>query len=184
MKVSREKAAENRERILREAARLFRERGLSEIGVDALTAAAGLTHGSVYSQFGSKERLIAEAMYHGFASNAARTSDGRSLAEKVSHYLSSEHRDRVGRGCVIAALVCEMSRQTPLVRQTFTEGLRRIVQRIGAGLPKRKKHSPKDDALAYFSTMVGAVVLARAVDDPELSDRILSASRTRLLENL
>ena len=64
MRVSKEKAAENRERILTEAAWLFREHGLSGVGVDALTNAAGLTHGSLYSQFGSKERLAAEALNH------------------------------------------------------------------------------------------------------------------------
>ena len=62
MRVSKEKVAENRERILKEAARLIRERGISGVGVDALTEAAGLTHGSLYSQFGSKERLAAEAL--------------------------------------------------------------------------------------------------------------------------
>ena len=64
MRVSKEKAAENRERILKEASRLMRERGISGAGVDALTEAAGMTHGSLYSQFGSKERLIEEALEH------------------------------------------------------------------------------------------------------------------------
>src|ERR1700722_11842515 len=72
MRVSKEKAAENRERILTEAARLFRERGLSGVGVDALTDAAGLTHGSLYSQFGSKDRLAAEALSHALDSSWAR----------------------------------------------------------------------------------------------------------------
>ena len=69
MRVSKEQAAGNRERILTEAARLFRERGLSGVGVDALTEAAGLTHGSLYSQFGSKERLAAEALDHAVATS-------------------------------------------------------------------------------------------------------------------
>src|SRR6516225_9624461 len=72
MRVSKKKAAENRERILAEAARLFRERGLSGVGVDALTDAAGLTHGSLYSQFGSKERLAAEALSHALSTSFAR----------------------------------------------------------------------------------------------------------------
>src|SRR5690348_7671800 len=62
MRVSKEKAAENRERILKAASRLLRERGISGVGVDALTEAAGLTHGSLYSQFGSRERLVEEAV--------------------------------------------------------------------------------------------------------------------------
>ena len=81
MRVSKEKAAENRERILTEAARLFREHGLSGVGVDALTDAAGLTHGSLYSQFGSKERLAAEAFEsrpeHEFGAYERRRDSGR-----------------------------------------------------------------------------------------------------------
>ena len=77
MRVSKEKAAANRERILSEAARLFRERGLAGVGVDALADAAGLTHGSLYSQFGSKERLAAEALGHALATSSARMRRGR-----------------------------------------------------------------------------------------------------------
>jgi AcrR family transcriptional regulator len=91
MRVSREKAAENRERILTEAARLFREHGLSGVGVDALTDAAGLTHGSLYSQFGSKERLAAEALRHAASTSSARLSDARTLDDYVTRYLSADH---------------------------------------------------------------------------------------------
>jgi TetR/AcrR family transcriptional repressor of nem operon len=183
MKVSKEKAAENREMILDAAARLFREQGLSEVGVGTLSAAAGLTHGSVYSQFGSKEKLMTEAMKHGFAKNATRAAEMPNLAETLDYYLSPTHRDRMGRGCVIAALGCEMPRQPRSVRQTFTEGLQRNVARIGAKLSKRGKRAREDDAIALFAAMVGTIVLARGVDDPQFSDRILAASHKRLLED-
>src|SRR3954454_9781210 len=96
MRVSKEKAAENRERILTEASRLFREHGLSGVGVDALTDAAGLTHGSLYSQFGSKERLAAEAFSHGLTTSSARMSDAGTLEDYVTRYLSADHRERRG----------------------------------------------------------------------------------------
>ena len=64
MRVSKHQAAENREQILLAASRLLRERGVSGAGVDALSDAAGMTHGSLYSQFGSKERLVQEALTH------------------------------------------------------------------------------------------------------------------------
>jgi TetR/AcrR family transcriptional repressor of nem operon len=182
MKVSKAKAAENREMILDAAAQLFRERGLAEAGVDALSAAAGLSHGSIYSQFGSKEKLMTEAMKHGFAKNTARAAETPGLAETLDYYLSPTHRDRLGRGCVIAALGCEMPRQSRSVRQTFTEGLQRNVARISAKLGKRGKRARDDDAIALFASMVGTIVLARAVDDPQFSDRILAASHKRLLE--
>ena len=187
MRVSKEKAAENRARILAEAARLFRERGLSGVGVDALTEAAGLTHGSLYSQFGSKERLAAEALAHALATSPAHrisTSEegevGSALAHFVSRYLSARHRDAPGGGCALAALGCEVPRQGPALRQTFTEGLRAIAARLAAVLPARRHQAPEDEALAAIATLVGGLILARAVDDPALSDRIL-ASCTRHL---
>jgi len=178
MRVSKEKAAENRERILTEAARLFRERGLSGVGVDALTDAAGLTHGSLYSQFGSKERLAAEALSHALSTSSARMSDARTLDDYVARYLSADHRERPGSGCVMAALGGEIPRQGAAIRHNFTDAVRAVVKRIASLLPGRSKS--EDEALAIVATMVGALILARAVDDPELSDRILAAARTRL----
>jgi TetR/AcrR family transcriptional repressor of nem operon len=83
MKVSKEKAAENRELILTQAARLFRERGILGVGVDALTEAAGLTHGSLYSRFGSKDSLVAEALSYGHAVSHSRTTRIKSVAIDV-----------------------------------------------------------------------------------------------------
>ena len=178
MRVSKEKAAENRERILAEAARLFRERGLSGVGVDALTDAAGLTHGSLYSQFGSKERLAAEALGHALSTSSARMNDTGTLDAYLARYLSADHRDRRGDGCVMAALAGEIPRQGAAVRRSFTDALRAMVKRIAGLMPGHRRS--EDAALAIVATMVGALTLARAVDDPELSDRILAAARTRL----
>jgi TetR/AcrR family transcriptional repressor of nem operon len=178
MRVTKEKAAENRERILTGAGRLFREHGLSGVGVDALTEAAGLTHGSLYSQFGSKERLAAEALGHALSTSSARMSDVRTLDDYVAQYLTSDHRDRRGDGCVVAALAGEMPRQGAAIRHSFTDAVRAMVKRIAGLMPGRQ--SSQDAALAVAATMIGALALARAVDDPELSDRILAAARTRL----
>jgi len=98
MRVSKEKAAENRERILTESARLFREHGLSGVGVDALTDAAGLTHGSLYSQFGSKERLVEEAVADAIAAKGRELREDATVDDYVSEYLSAEHRDDPGSG--------------------------------------------------------------------------------------
>lgn len=189
MRVSKEKAAENRGRILDEAARLFRERGLSGVGVDALSEAAGLTHGGLYSQFGSKERLIHEALAHALAHGAlarlpeaAEAAPRERLTALVTAYLSPEHRDRVGRGCTLAALGCEMPRQGPGVRQVFTEGIRKRMELLASLLPGRRRAAREDRALATLATMVGALILSRAVSDEALSNRILSASAARLTE--
>jgi TetR/AcrR family transcriptional regulator, transcriptional repressor for nem operon len=182
MRVSKEKAAENRERILSEAARLFREHGPAGVGVNALTEAAGMTHGSLYSQFGSKDNLLAEALHHGYAQIAARSVGIASITEALSMYLSPMHRENPGKGCYMAALGCEMSRQSKPVRAAFTEIVRDRMKRFGAMLSRSSKRQQEDDALAILSGMVGAMVLARAVDDPELSDRILSVTRARLVK--
>jgi TetR/AcrR family transcriptional repressor of nem operon len=178
MRVSKEKSAENRERILTEAARLFREHGLSGIGVDALTEAAGLTHGSLYSQFGSKERLAAEALGHALITSSARMDDAATLGDYITRYLSPDHRERRGDGCVMAALVGEIPRQGAAIRHIFSDAVRAITKRIVRLMPGWRKS--EDEALVIVATMVGALTLARAVDDPELSDRILAAARARL----
>lgn len=180
MRVSKERLAANRERILTEAARLFRERGLAGVGVDALADAAGLTHGGLYSQFGSKERLATEALEHALAASAARTGRASSLGDYAARYLSAAHRDAPGGGCAIAALGCEVPRQTGAIRASFTAGVRGMVQRIGELLPVTPRGNREAEALATAATLVGALMLARAVNDPELSDQILAAARGRI----
>ncbi len=180
MRVSKERLAENRERILTEAARLFRERGLAGVGVDALADAAGLTHGGLYSQFGSKERLAADALAHALAASAAKTARARTLAEYAATYLSAAHRDAPGGGCALAALGCEVPRYAGSVRSAFTAGVWRMIGRISDLMGATTGNDREAEALATAATLVGALVLARAVDDPQLSDRILAASRKRL----
>src|SRR5213083_887188 len=102
MRVSKKKAAENRERILKAASRLMRERGISGVGVDALADAAGMTHGSLYSQFGSKERLVEEAVAYAISAKAQEIPEVFALKDYVSEYLSPAHRDEPGSGCPFA----------------------------------------------------------------------------------
>lgn len=180
MRVSKERAAENRERILGAASALIRERGIMGVGVDAVAEAAGMTHGSVYSQFGSKDRLAAETLTHSFAKNAESLGRAEDFKSYVAQYLSNRHRDAPGEGCALAALGCEMSRSSDAVRSSFTAGVRAMLDRIGGFIRSGKKPRRDDEALATVATMVGALILSRAVDDPELSDRILDASRKAL----
>jgi TetR/AcrR family transcriptional repressor of nem operon len=187
VRVSKEQAAENRTRILGEAARLFRERGLTGVGVDALSEAAGLTHGGLYSQFGSKDRLITEALTHALANGALGrlpempdATPREKLAAIVTAYLSPDHRDRAGKGCALAALGCEIPRQGLEVRRIFTDGLRKRMDVLASLLPGRRRAAREDEALAALATLVGALILSRAVSDNELSDRILAASAAQL----
>ena len=178
MRVTKEKAAKNREQILTEAARLFRERGVSAVGMDALAAAAGMTHGSLYSQFDSKEHLAAEALGRAFQASAVKYGEVETLSAYVERYLSPRHRDTPGSGCAIATLGCEVPRQGNAMRQTFTEGLRRMIERLTRLLGPKARRKRENEALALAATLVGGMILARAVDDRELSDRILSQFRS------
>jgi TetR/AcrR family transcriptional repressor of nem operon len=181
MRVSKEKAADNRARILTAASRLIRERGISGVGVDALTEAAGMTHGSLYSQFGSKERLVEAAVAEAIASKGRELRETTTIGEYVSEYLSPAHRDGPGCGCPFAALASEMQRQSQGARERFTAGVKGMLgwlsARIGSGTRQRQRD---EDAIATLASLVGALVLARAVNDPKLSDEILRATRKRL----
>lgn len=183
MKVSREQALQNRERVLEVAAKLFRERGFDGIGVADLMKGAGMTHGGFYGQFGSKEDLMAEACSRVFDAGgqrwqrvvgdaAARGEDG--LAVLARSYLSVEHRDEPGDGCAVAALGAEAARQGPALRAAFTAGVRGAVDFIAALVGGRKARR-RERAIVAYAAMIGAQVLARAVDDEALSNEILQA---------
>lgn len=189
MRVSKEQAARNRERILVSAARLFREQGIVGTGVDSIAQAAGLTHGSLYSQFGSKEAIAAEAIRFAVARGKRawqRASRGerskKSLAAIVGDYLSPAHRDSPGRGCVMAALGTDIARQPPAVRQAFTRELREVFDLLAGLMPAAKASRRYEDAIAVFAGMAGALTLARAVSDEALSGLILQATAKRVLD--
>lgn len=182
MKVSKEQAARNRDRILDVAAKLFRERGFDGIGVADLMREAGLTHGGFYGHFGSKEDLMAEASARAMAASAERWSavpspaDGNSLAALATKYLRTAHRDQPGGGCVMAALGADAARQGGPVRRAFTHGFRSLVDVLAERIPGRSAAARRRKAMAGWSALVGAMVLARAVDDPALSEEILNAT--------
>jgi TetR/AcrR family transcriptional regulator, transcriptional repressor for nem operon len=181
MKVSREQAAQNRERILDVASKLFRERGFDGIGVADLMKGAGFTHGGFYGHFSSKEELMAQACARALATSLDRW--GRlvertpedPLSALTSTYLSTRHRDHPGTGCLLATLGADVSRRSAPVRHALTEGLRSLVEVLIPLVPGKSKAAKRDKALAIYASYVGALVLARAVDDPALSEDILKA---------
>jgi TetR/AcrR family transcriptional repressor of nem operon len=139
-----------------------------------------MTHGSLYSHFDSKEHLATEALGHAFDGSAAKYGELETLSAYVERYLSPRHRDTPGSGCVIATLGCEVPRQGNAMRQTFTEGVRGMMERLTRLLSPKARRKCENEALAIAATLVGGMILARAVDDRELSDRILAACRARL----
>lgn len=181
MKVSREQMAENRERILAVAARRFREHGFDGISVADVMNEAGLTHGGFYGHFASKEELMAEASKHAIAdtlklwTELPAAENDKPLATVAHNYLSTRHRDHPGHGCVMAALAVDASRQGASVRHVLTEGLQQHVSALEKMVSGKTAAVRHEKALATYASFIGALVLARAVDDPALSRELLQA---------
>jgi TetR/AcrR family transcriptional regulator, transcriptional repressor for nem operon len=175
--------AQKHERILNESIRLFRERGFSGVSVDEVMKSAGLTHGPFYNHFASKEALMAEALTHemqrfiGDLDRLPATEEGK--AQYADHYLSEEHMNDRGMGCAIAALASEVS-QAKQVRRAFTEQFKGVIQKLATRVPWRSRRSSRGDAIHMYSAMVGALILARAVDDRDFAKEILTEARKRV----
>jgi TetR/AcrR family transcriptional repressor of nem operon len=185
LKVTKEKAAENRAALVQAAARLFRERGIDGVGVAEISKQAGLTHGALYAQFPSKEALAAEAFaaasQEGWEQiKTARDGRPATFTDFLDHYMSFEHRDNLATSCPMSASASEIGRQDEVVCERFTEGFEQTV----ALLERRLGASPvntvnRQCALAMMAAMIGGVAAARATakSDPKLSNEILRAVR-------
>ncbi|WP_363506123.1 TetR/AcrR family transcriptional regulator [Burkholderia sp. LMU1-1-1.1] len=189
MKVSREQVALNRERIVETAARLFRQKGYDGIGVVDLMKSAGLTHGGFYGHFASKEDLLAEATAHAFKKSvgrwreraaAALNAPETAMASIGDSYLSVRHRDGPELGCSITSLGPDIARLGPKVRQALTEGAKGQIAVLEELVPGEDQAAKRKQALTTYAAMVGAIVLARAVDDEEMSLEILETVRASL----
>jgi|GraSoi_2013_80cm_1033760.scaffolds.fasta_scaffold21524_1 TetR/AcrR family transcriptional repressor of nem operon len=182
MKVSREQVAENRRKILAAAARLVRKRGFDAVTIDEVTNEAGLTRGAFYGHFKSKSDLMAQAC--GYAARREGKLEYPSLAYFCSEYLTRRHREKHGEGCVFAATGQEAVRQPIEIRHELTEGFKKRVEHLSRSAPGKTSKEKRSATITAYSTLVGALVLARMSDDPELSDELLSVNRDVLLSKL
>ena len=181
-RVSQAQAQQNRDRVVDEAARLFRERGVQGVGVADLMAAAGLTHGGFYKRFTSKEALVAEATGRAFGELRERLAalDERhpgdpagARRELLDYYFSPAHRDHAGQGCPATAFGGDLAREAPdsPAREPYAQGVRGFARWMADG---------DDEDLVAIATMVGALMLSRATAGTDLSDRFLAAARESL----
>jgi len=185
LKVTKEKAAENRAALVQTAGRLFRERGIDAVGVAEISKQAGLTHGALYAQFPSKMALAAEAFASAFKQGFERMTadrDGRpaTLTDHLDYYLSFDHRNDVATSCAMSACVSEVARQDKVVGDRVTEGFEQLVAVMERGLGASPvKAENRQRALAMAAAMIGGLAASRAVakTDPKLSNEILRAVR-------
>ena len=182
--MSREHTAETHARILGVAGKLFRERGFDGIGVADLMKSAGLTHGAFYNHFESKDALathVSEQVLKqttcAWSEIAEAGGDRAGFEAFIATYLSKSHRDDPGSGCLIAALGGDVGRQGASVRRAFTAGLRPMIEFLTRYATGRSAAARRERALVTLATLVGTVVLARAVDDADLSEDLLQAAR-------
>lgn len=187
MRVSRVQAEENRQNVINVASRLFRERGFDGIGLKDLMESAGLTQGAFYKQFESKEDLAAQASKRAVESAFGRWSaataadpDNR-LAAILRFYLSAEHREEKADGCPIAALGSDAARQGSEVKAAFEEGIQVHLELLGRLVGGAESDEARSRAMAILATMVGAVTLSRAVNDPDLAQGFLDAAAQEVL---
>jgi TetR/AcrR family transcriptional regulator, transcriptional repressor for nem operon len=171
--------AEKHERALKSAARLFRERGFAGTSISEIMSATGLTHGSFYNHFDSKEDLLAEAFAHASDHSIAAlekfpdSEEGKQAM--FQDYLSPAHRDEPGSGCIMAALATNFQTQ-PKTRSVVTQHVRTLIEKFEGKFPWSARRNKRKQAIQALALMVGSLILARIVNEPELSSEILGSS--------
>jgi TetR/AcrR family transcriptional regulator, transcriptional repressor for nem operon len=188
MKVSREKAAEHRERIIDAAGALFRAKGFDGIGVADIMKAADLTHGGFYGHFSSKDDLVAQSSKRTMAraaenwSKVAAADSNEPFAALLKRYLSPRHRDDPGKGCAFAALGNDAARSGKAVRKAFAEGIEPLLGILTEAIPGKSRAVRRRKALTAMAALVGALTLSRAVEGNALSNEMLDAVHRELLD--
>jgi TetR/AcrR family transcriptional repressor of nem operon len=198
-RITQEQKKLNRDRIVRAASEGFKLYGIDGIGIQDLMKTAGMTNGGFYNHFSSKEDLALEVYRQGFADSLAtlaaiRQAHPRSaraaLHDMVDAYVSATHRDHPEGGCPSDALAVDAGRHGPPPQAEYRRGLEGYIGTITDMVLERARQAgtkstvaeAREQAVALFSQMVGALIVSRAVAeaDPALSDEILTANRRQL----
>lgn len=182
MRRSREDTADSRQRIVSQAARLLRQNGIDRLGVAEAMKAAGMTHGGFYRHFASREALVAEAINAAFDDTprvvdpSAKSPSHSGVGDYVDRYLSLGHVEQPEIGCPIAAVGGEIGRSTGDTRETFSQRAESHLAILSAAL-ETTPGTGKTAAIQLLATLIGAVVLARSVQDETMRADILKAAR-------
>lgn len=175
----------SRRRIMEVAAERFRNDGIAASGLAGIMSEAGLTNGAFYPHFQSKAELVRESVMSVLEDQSQRLQDAFAaggLEAILATYLSAEHRDNPGGGCVSAALLPELARQPAKARSLYASHLLTMARQMASSLPPQTRNPGRDPApdpegvaLAIYATLIGTLQLARATKGTALSDRILAA---------
>jgi TetR/AcrR family transcriptional regulator, transcriptional repressor for nem operon len=191
MGYSQAQKAESRQRVLDTAARQIREHGLEALGVADCMRSAGLTHGAFYGHFSSRDALILAALEQAMTRGQKRVmSRAAGAAEHsktpfeaiVDAYLHPAHADNPGTGCALCALGGDAAHATADVKALYTTHLRRLADQLTHAAGSGDESGNKALGLGVAATIVGAITLARAVDDHELALSILTAAHALVMK--
>jgi TetR/AcrR family transcriptional regulator, transcriptional repressor for nem operon len=189
MRHSRTEKAKTHERIVTVASKKFREEGLAGIGIADLMKEAGLTVGGFYKHFKSRDALVAEAvgssldMWKDRIDASAAGGPRITYESLVDDYLSEAHRNYPGMGCPVAALAGDLARSDKHTRAVATRKTRDNIELLASLIGdtnKTDKDTARSCAVMAYCAMVGAISMARAVSDKELSREILKTVAQRL----
>jgi TetR/AcrR family transcriptional regulator, transcriptional repressor for nem operon len=181
MGYSKSDKAETHTRIVKVAAKRFRERGLEGIGVADVMKEAGVTVGGFYKHFASRDELVVEALAAAFKDLDVWEEHTADMAHLVRNYLTEAHRDAPGAGCAMGALLGDMSRASRSAKAVYTARLKRTLAYSTGLVPPNGASDRRARAILTISAMLGAINLSRAVSDPHLSLEILERTRDQLI---
>ena len=186
---SRATKREHHQAIVGVAASRFREEGVDRVGVADLMHDAGLTHGGFYRHFESRDELVAEAVERalrdgGQAMAAVADTPDEPLAAVIDAYLSISHRDNLATSCAVTTLAGDVARSNPRARGAYTDQVGVYIDMLVRLLPPAIGDRRRAMAITALSTLVGAVSMARAVDDEALSREILASAAAELKAQL
>jgi TetR/AcrR family transcriptional repressor of nem operon len=188
------------DRIVQAAAARFRESGIDGVGVADLMKDAGLTHGGFYRHFASRDELVGEAVeralhdggqaaaaieraLHGGGEQTPEAKAHRKqllLAKLVEGYLDEAHRDALATSCAVTTLAGDVARSTDRTRSAYTRQVGTYLELLMQLIATDKKRARRTKAIAALSTLVGALSMARAVNDENLSREILTSAADEL----
>jgi TetR/AcrR family transcriptional repressor of nem operon len=189
MKKSKVETAETRKRIVEIAAKAFRKQGIDATGVAQIMATAGLSHGGFYRHFDSKDQLVTEAL-SASPKNLLRDSlvaaeqGGDAMLNVFNEFMTSSHRDDREDGCPLSAMGSELVRASEDTRHAATVSFRKIIETLAPFTHSQDDEEGFDVALSVMTNMIGALTMARMVDDPVLSDRILATIQRRVSRSI
>src|SRR5882757_8009821 len=181
MGYSKSDKAKTHTRIVKVAAKRFRELGLEGIGVANVMKEAGATVGGFYKHFNSRDELVVEALATAFLDLDRWEERTETLTRALENYLSEDHRDAPGAGCALGALLGDMSRASRSAKAVYTERLKRTLAYSTGLVPPNGNSDKRARAILTISAMLGAINLSRAVSDPNLSREILQQTRDQLI---